>query len=48
MSVRLDVRNDKVPQERFESIWSRRSRGSLMSYTDWSAQRRFKSNTPTF
>ncbi len=40
----------KVPRERFESIRIRRlsyrSRGTLMSYTDHSAQRRFKSNTP--
>ncbi len=39
----------KVPREPFESIsfiCSYRSRGTLMSYTDHSVQRRFKSNTP--
>ncbi len=39
----------KVPREPFESIGficSYRSRGTLMSYTDHSVQRRFKSNTP--
>ncbi len=39
----------KVPRESFESIGlicSYRSRGTLMSYTDHSVQRRFKSNTP--
>ncbi len=40
----------KVRREQFESIrihlLSYRSRGTLMSYTDHSAQRRFKSNTP--
>ncbi len=40
----------KVPRERFESIrihlLSHRSRSTVMSYTDHSAQRRFKSNTP--
>ncbi len=40
----------KVPRKRFESIrihlLSYRSSGTLMSYTDHSAQRRFKSNTP--
>ncbi len=40
----------KVPQELFESIrihlLSYGSRGTVMSYTDHSVQRRFKSNTP--
>ncbi len=40
----------KLPREWFESIriclLSYRSRGTLMSYTDHSAQRCFKSNTP--
>ncbi len=39
----------KVPREPFESIGSicsYRSRGTLMSYTNHSVQRRFKSNTP--
>ncbi len=40
----------KVPWELFESIRIRLlsygSRGTVMSYTDHSAQRRFKSNTP--
>ncbi len=44
------VHDIKVPRERYEQIkpmLSNRSRGTLMSYTDHSVQRRFKSNTPT-
>ncbi len=47
--VRLEAAlrmTSKYRESRCIVILSNRSRGTLMSYTDYSAQRRFKSKTP--
>ncbi len=36
-----------LTQEQMKPMLSNSSRGTLMSYTDHSVERRFKSNTPT-